>query len=155
MALRKLNTLLLELMSGITLAIPEIELAEVVDQSLSQPNEKNKPWLLGKLEWRGLEIPAIDPGVICGKQVSPLEGIHRFGILFALERIPGLGYYAVPLKAPPHPVRVGPEDLLTTTDAQELSRCEVTASMAEIEGKMVVIPDLAYIERTIQSFAPV
>lgn len=151
MAIRKLNTLLLELMSGITLAIPEIELAEVVDRSLSQPDENNKPCLLGKLEWRGLEIPAIDPGVICGRQVSPLEGVHRFGVLFALERIPGLDYYAVPLKTPPHPVRLGPEDLVTT-DAQELSTCEAVASTAEIEGKAAVIPDLAYIERTIHSF---
>lgn len=149
MAISKLSTLILDIASGLRVAAPQAILAEVVPQQTMSPSGSAEAWLLGFLEWRGEQVPVIDPGVACGHAAPEVEGIHRYAVLYALEHIVGLNYYAVPLSAIPHPVRVSAEDVLADDVATPVP-CPVVAAMARIEGQSVTIPDFPYLEHQIE-----
>ena len=149
MAISKLNTLILDIASGLRVAAPQAMLAEVVPQQTMTPAGSPDEWLLGFLDWRGEQVPVVDPGVVCGHAAPDAAGIHRYGVLYALEHIVGLSYYAVPLAAIPHPVRVGAEDVLAEEVATPLP-CPAVAAMARIEGQSVTIPDFPYLEHLIE-----
>jgi chemosensory pili system protein ChpC len=149
MAISKLNTLILDIASGLRVAAPQAILAEVIPQQTMSPSGSAETWLLGFLEWRGEQVPVIDPGVACGYLAPEVEGIHRYAVLYALEHIVGLNYYAVPLSAIPHPVRVGAEDVLTD-DMSAPILCPEVAATVQIEGQSVTIPDFPYLEHQIE-----
>lgn len=149
MAISKLNTLILDIASGLRIAVPQALLAEVVpQQTMEPPAPSSEAWLLGFLDWREEQVPVVDPGVICGRGIPETGGIHRYGVLYALENIVGLSYYAVPLAAIPHPVRVGPEDVVAQSSPD--GECSAVASTARVEEQAVIIPDLPYIEKIIE-----
>lgn len=148
MAISKLNTLVLEIASGLRAVVPQAILAEVVPQQTMASVASSTPWLLGFLDWRGEQVAVVDPGVICGREAPAVEGIHRYGVLYALEQIVGLSYYAVPLAGIPHPVRVGPDEI--EADASADAGCPALASMARIEGQAVAIPDFSHLERLLE-----
>lgn len=149
MAISKLNTLILDIASGLRVAAPQAILAEVVPQQTMSPTDSSETWLLGFLDWRDEQVPVVDPGVICGHAVPDAAGIHRYGVLYALENIVGLSYYAVPLVSIPHPVRVSAEDVLAEEAATPVP-CPAIAAMARIEEQSVAIPDFPYLERLIE-----
>lgn len=149
MAISKLNTLILDIASGLRVAAPQAILAEVVPKQTMTPAGSPEAWLLGFLDWRGEQVPVVDPGIVCGHAVPDVAGIQRYGVLYALEHIVGLSYYAVPLASIPHPVRVSAEEVLAEEAATE-APCEVVAAMARIEGQSVTIPDFAHLERLIE-----
>lgn len=147
MALSKLNTLILDIASGMRMAAPQAILAEVLPQQTMLLAEGRQAWLMGFLPWRGEQLPVVDPGVICGHDAQDAATVHRYGVLYALERLPGLNYYAVPLMSIPHPVRVGAEDLGLAVDA--VPPCPVVATRTQLEGQTVAVPDFPYLEQLI------
>lgn len=147
MALSKLNTLILTLSSGLRLAAPQAILAEVVPQQTMTQDDSSEDWLMGFLDWRGEQVPVIDPGVICGRAEPAAANIHRYGVLYALEHIVGLSYYALPLASVPHPVMVTADDVQAETLAES---CPALAAQALIENQSVAIPDFPYLERLIE-----
>ena len=149
MAISKLNTLILDVASGLRIAVPQAILAEVVPQQTMSPAGSPEGWLLGFLDWRGEQVPVIDPGVICGHATPEVAAIHRYGVLYALEHIVGLSYYAVPLAAIPHPVRVSAEEV-QAEDMPTSAPCPAIAAMARIEGQSVTIPDFPYLEHQLE-----
>ncbi|APZ44214.1 chemotaxis protein CheW [Acidihalobacter ferrooxydans] len=150
MAISKLNTLIFNLASGLRVAMPQAGLAEVVLQQTMTPAEgDDEPWLLGFLEWRGEQVPVVDPGVICGHPVPTGDAIHRFGVLYGLEHIVGLDYYAFALDGVPHPARVGPDDVLPDTRS-ETDTCPAVAAAVSIEDQPAVIPDFPFIEHLLE-----
>ena len=76
MAISKLNTLILDIASGLRVAAPQAILAEVVPQQTMSPTVSSETWLLGFLDWRDEQVPFVDPGVICGHDVPDAAGIR-------------------------------------------------------------------------------
>lgn len=148
MAISKLNTLILDIASGLRVAAPQAILAEVVPQQTMLPAQEAPEWLMGFLPWRGEQVPVVDPGVLCGREPPEAASVHRYGVLYALERLPGLSYYAVPLAAIPHPARVSAEDLGLVAD-DPAPPCPVVVSRARIEDQVVSIPDFQQLEQLI------
>lgn len=154
MAISKLNTLILDIASGMRIAAPQAILAEVVPQQTMLPTQGMQEWVMGFLPWRGEQVPVVDPGVLCGRAPADVASVHRYGVLYALERLSGLSYYAIPLAAIPHPVRVGAEDLGLIGD-NAAPPCPVVATRARIEDQAVAIPDFQQLEQLIvQELAP-
>lgn len=149
MAIRKLDALLLELASGLKLLVPQVEVAEVVEGPSAEARATDDALATGFLAWRGLRVPVIDPGTLCGLAAEPSAAPSRHAILFALERLPGLDYYALPLQGTPRAVKASREDLPSVPADAALAACPLLAAWTKIEGVTAAIPHLAHLEQAI------
>lgn len=151
MAIRKLNVLILDLASGMQLAIPEVMRAEIIEQGfVSGRLPGQAPWFLGFMAWRGLKIPVVDPGGRCSTMIPALTTIQHFVVIFGLEQWPDLAYYALPLSDAPHRLRLGPDDMSRDEDSS-VADYKALAMYASFSGYSVGIPQISYFEKQIHS----
>lgn len=145
---RGISSLLFELASGRRYLIPQAILAEIVPADSLTPVEGRAEWLSGKLAWRG-QLPAvIDPGLSCGADIDDREPVVRYAILYALEHLPGLSYYAFPLASLPHPVSVVAGDLVLEPSEEA---CEMEMYQLRLDEQLVAIPNFMMLERRLAS----
>ncbi|OBS08128.1 chemotaxis protein CheW [Acidihalobacter prosperus] len=143
MAVSGIGSLLVELVSQRRWVIPQAILAEIVPadplQAIPGPE-----WLRGWLAWRGQQVAAVEPAVFCGLGGAEEAPVSRYAVIYALEHLPGLSYYALPLAAIPHPMRLSAEDLIADSAA---TLCELEAYQVALGEHVAAIPDFAALER--------
>ncbi len=151
MAIHKLNILILDLVSGMQLAIPEVMLAEIIEQEpVSGRLPGQAPWFLGFMAWRGLKIPVVDPGGRRSTTIPALTTMRHFVVIFGLEQWPDLAYYALPLSDAPHRLRLGSDDISIDEDSS-VADYKALAMYASFSGYSVGIPQISYFEKQIYS----
>lgn len=136
--------LLVELISHRHWLIPQAILAEIVPADPLQPISGAPVWIRGRLAWRGQQPVVIEPGVFCGLGAGEEALANRYAVIYALEHLPGLSYYALPLAAIPHPMRLGAEDLVAEPEGEA---CELEAYRVSLGERQASIPDFAALER--------
>lgn len=141
-------SLLIELVGGRQYLIPQSMLAEIVPVEPLQPISSKEDWLLGKLSWRGRLPAVVDPARFCGSHTGDGTPISRFAVLYALEHLPGLSYYALPLASVPHPLRVTSEDLVIEPMEQT---CELEGFRVRLKDQAVTLLDFLVLERRLAS----
>lgn len=129
------------------IVVPQSGLAEVVAREAMQPVESGAPWLRGMMNWRGEQVSVISLELLCGRDAPPLSKDSRLVVLYAIERIPGLKYYALEVSGIPHPVRLGDANLILGGSMD--SGCEAVASNVLAEGEEAVFLNSSYIEAQI------
>ncbi len=141
----RINSLLIPITDQQVL-VPQTGLVEVIPREMIQPVKGAEPWLRGMIQWRGQQIPTISLEQMCGRQPRASKD-SRYVVLYAIEQIPGLQWYAVEVSGIPHPLRLAPEQLVKggTRD----SDCEIVAANVIADGQEAVILDPAAIERRI------
>lgn len=144
MAITGIGALLVELISGQRCLIPQAILAEIVPADPLQPISGAPQWLRGRFDWRGQQPVVVEPAVFCGQSDGDEVAPVRYAVIYALERLPGLNYYALPLAAIPRPMRLGMEDLVAEDDA---TLCELEAYRVRLHELDVAILDFAALER--------
>lgn len=145
--LTKINGLMLPLYE-VQLVLPQSTVTEVMQRPRFAPVEGSAAWLLGLFEWRSRQIPAISFETLSGYPKAPAERQTRVAVIYALERLPGLAFYAVEIQAIPRPVRLGPEAV--TPDEGRTHSSAVIASHVLVGSQKALIPDLAHIEGLIR-----
>ncbi|MFN2360251.1 MAG: chemotaxis protein CheW [Marinobacter sp.] len=131
-------------MSGNQLLLPNVSIAEVVDFASSDPAPDTPEWLVGELNWRGLDLPVISYDAANGGKLT-VPGGNR-GRIVVLNTI-GDHHNSVPFMALvtqgiPSQTRLT-EDQIRKIDGDT---GPADLMMVEVEGEHAIIPDLGYLE---------
>ncbi len=144
---RLINSLTVPLAEN-TLLLPQAAIAEVVRPEPLRQLEHAADWLRGVFDWRTEQIPLVSLEAMCGIPASE-EDVNRFVVLYALEQIPGLAYYAVEARGIPRSLRAEARSLQPGQVGS--FECEIVQSHVMAAGEPAIIPNLAVIERSIRA----
>jgi chemosensory pili system protein ChpC len=141
-----INTLLLP-MRGFHVVLPQALVAEITQRPEVRAVREAPQWMLGTFDWGATRVPLLCFESLCGRGRGEGRTSSRIAILYGLEGIGGLAFYAMELHAIPHPLILR-EDMLGD-DAQAGAGDGVVSHAIRIGGQPAVIPDAAGIERRI------
>jgi chemosensory pili system protein ChpC len=146
-AARVVPSLMIPLASG-RMLVPQAAVAEVIRPERLRQLSAEVPWLLGVFDWRTEQVPLISLEGMC-RHARPPEEASRYVILYGVERIPGLSFYAIEAQGIPRSMKLE-ESMLRETDVVEFD-CDVAASHVLADGQPAFLPDLSAIERGIRA----
>ena len=131
-------------MSERQLLLPNVTIAEVVDYASSDAGANTPDWLVGYLDWRGLQLPVISYDAANGGSLS-VPGANR-GRIVVLNTI-GEHHQQVPFMALvtqgiPSQARLT-EDQIRQLDGEA---GPADLMQVEVEGDSAWIPNLEYLE---------
>jgi chemosensory pili system protein ChpC len=141
-----INTLLLPL-RGFHVVLPQALVAEITQRPQVRAVREAPQWMLGTFDWRATRVPLLRFESLCERGRSEGRPSTRIAILYGLEGMDGLAFYAMELHAIPHPLILR-EDMLSDA-AQTGAGDGVVVRDIRIGGQPAVIPDAAAIERRI------
>jgi chemotaxis signal transduction protein len=142
-----LHALLLPL-NGFHLILPQPTVAEIALRPGDIGSVPGTPdWLVGVFSWRAERVPLVSFEGMCGEPAAGARKSRHIAILHALDD-GDLVYYAVELKAIPHPVLLTPASLAASAD--EGAGHDVIAVQTSIGGHRAVIPALDKIEQLLR-----
>lgn len=146
-ASRLVNSLTVPLAQN-TLLLPQAAIAEVVRPEPLRELEHAADWLRGVFDWRTEQIPLVSLEAMCGVPVGD-KAVNRYVVLYALEQIPGLAYYAVEARGIPRSLRAEARSLQPGEVGS--FECDIVQSHVLAAGEPAFIPSLAVIERSIRA----
>jgi chemosensory pili system protein ChpC len=131
-------------MNGRQLLLPNVSIAEVVDLASTEAPADAPAWLVGIVEWRGLNLPVISYDAANGA-VHTAPGGNR-GRIVVLNTI-GDHHDSVPFMALitqgiPSQIRLS-EDQVRHLDGETGS---ADLMQVDVEGETAFIPDLGFLE---------
>ncbi len=141
-----INTLLLP-MRGFHVVLPQALVAEITQRPQVRAMSGAPQWMLGTFDWRANRVPLLRFESLCGRGRGEGRPSPRIAILYGLEGMEGLAFYAMELYAIPHPLILR-EDMLSD-DAEAGAGDGVVARHIRIGGQPAVIPDAPGIEHRI------
>ena len=131
-------------MSSKQLLLPNVSIAEVVDFASSEPATDTPEWLVGELNWRGLNLPVISYDAANGGTLT-VPGGNR-GRIVVLNTI-GDHHNSVPFMAL---VTQGIPSQARLTESQirkiDGDTGPADLMVVEVDGEHACIPDLGYLE---------
>lgn len=144
---KDIGGVLIELISHAFWLIPQSILAEIVPADPLQDMAGTPDWISGKLNWRGQSLAVIEPGRFCASQIDEKTAVSRYAVIYALEHLPGLSFYAIPLSTLPHPLRIKKGDIHSADSEGDEETCEWEAYKILLDNQAATIPDFSAIER--------
>jgi len=143
------HSLLLPVETGMLL-LPNAAVAEIVDYREPEGPGEAPPWYLGRVSWRGLQVPLVAFEAIDGAAPGAEQGL-RIAILNTLNANPQVPFIGIVLRGIPRLLNAGTEAISPTgapaSGAAALSRVQVADAEA-------VIPDLDALERLVAELPP-
>lgn len=132
-------------MSTQQLLLPNVSVAEIVDYLSVEPRNEAPAWLLGDLNWRGLNLPVISYDAANGAEATVPGGNRgRVAVLNTIgEHHAELPFLALVTQGIPSQLRLSNDQLQPRDD--DIGPADLMA--VEIEGEQVRIPNLEYLER--------
>jgi chemosensory pili system protein ChpC len=127
--------------------VPQTGLAEVISRETPEAVGGDVPWLKGMITWRGQQIPVISLEELCGRESGAMTKDSRYVVLYGIEGIPGLSYYAVEVSGIPHPVKLADANMLM--GGTQDSDCGIVAFNVLAEGEEAVLLNSAKLEKHI------
>jgi chemosensory pili system protein ChpC len=129
---------------GARLILPNTAIAEIVPYSEPEPLEDAPAFLLGRMSWRGQEIPLISFEAVCGKDAPALNPRARLAVLNTLNGNAALPFFAVLTQGIPQLLQVSEANLQPIGHETLLS--PMTLCQVLVNGEPAVIPDLDALE---------
>lgn len=144
-----INGLLLP-MKGFYILLPQSAVVEITRKPDLVVVENSSEWFKGVFNWRSEEIAVVSLEELCDHRVDTHENSgSRIVILHALDDRTNIDFYALELYGVPHPISLNANSVAYSTDGVE--KKEWIASNVLINGQDVIIPNLQWIEYSIQS----
>lgn len=136
---------LLLLLSDRTLLVPNTALAELVPWQPVEglPGGVHRDGLVGRISWRGLQLPLLSFEVLGGAAEPDVTEDTRIAIFNSLEPSAGLEFYAVLLQGIPRSIQVSSR--LQPDPLAGLRHGELAAVL--LDGQNLFIPDLERLEQ--------
>lgn len=131
----------------IRLLLPNATIAEVITQSEPEPFPEGPAWLLGRIDWRGWQVPVVSFTTLAGLEHGDAELSVRVAVLKALGGNPKLPFIAVLTQGFPRLTTLNSELIIPTHDGKPLP-LGVAANVL-VRDDVAVIPDLEWIEATL------
>ena len=131
-------------MSERQLLLPNVTIAEVVDYASSDAGTNTPDWLVGYLDWRGLQLPVISYDAANGGSLSvPGDNRGRIVVLNTIgEHHQLVPFMALVTQGIPSQVRLT-EDQIRQLDGEA---GPADLMQVEVEGDSAWIPNLEYLE---------
>lgn len=126
------------------LLLPNVSIAEVVDFTGAEPVENAPEWLLGLLEWRGLQLPVISyDAANGGTAVTPDGNRGRIAVINTIgKHHDQLPFLAMVTQGIPSQARLV-EDQVRPLEGQ-LGPADLM--IVDVEGHTAYIPNLEFLE---------
>ena len=135
--------------AGGRLMLPNACIAEILSVADPEPIENAPEWLLGRIRWRGWQLPLIAFSTLAGigEHDASLRG-QRVLVLKTLGGDARLPYFALLTQGFPRLVTVSPAMLVEQPDA-ELG--EGVAASVRYQDEEALVPDMDGIEQRLQA----
>lgn len=138
--------------TGGRVLVPSTTMAEVITYAHPAPVEAAPPWLLGRLAWRGWNVPVLAFSVLAGVATHEPADNSRVAILKALTGHARLPYFGVLSQGFPRLTLVSQASLLPDREAGELP--VGVRERVRVHDEPAWIPDLAAVESLIVDALP-
>jgi len=127
---------------GMNLLLPNMAVAEISSYRVPESLENVPEWLLGKVQWRGQEIPVISLEAVCGLTVPLNPVFSRLMVVNSVDSESPLQHFAIVTAGLPGLIQFG-EDTAdeVATDTYDALKCIV-----KIGSEEAVIPDLRHLQ---------
>lgn len=148
---KSVHSLLLPL-AGMHLLVPQSVVTEIIQRPEITEITGASPWLKGVFRWRSEQVPLLSFEDMCGQSdPSAVRDSSRVVVIYALEEITGLVFYALELQGIPHPMQLTREAVIQDHTVNTVnSDTPAVASHVSVDGQNAVIPDLKSLEHMIR-----
>ena len=135
--------------AGGRLMLPNAVIAEILSVADPEPIEDAPDWLLGRIRWRGWQVPLVSFSTLAGigAHDESLRG-QRVLVLKTLGGDARLPYFALLTQGFPRLVTVSPAMLVEEPDAQ---LGEGVAAAVRYQDEEALVPDMDGIEQRLQA----
>lgn len=126
------------------LLLPNVSIAEVVDFTGAEPVENAPGWLLGQLEWRGLQLPVISyDAANGGEAVMPDGNRGRIAVINTIgKHHDQLPFLAMVTQGIPSQARLVEDQVRP----QEGETGPADLMVVDVDGHTAYIPNLDFLE---------
>ena len=131
--------------AGGRLLLPNATIAEVMSYADPEPIEDTPDWLLGRIRWRGWQLPLIAFARLSGIAEEQGGLGSKVIVLKALGGDPKFPYFALLTQGFPRLVTVSRDTLVTDTSIDEALPEGVQARVLLNENE-ALLPDLEHVE---------
>ena len=132
-------------MSGRQLLLPNVSIAEVVDYASTEAGDNTPQWLVGYLDWRGLQLPVISYDAANGGALTvPGDNRGRIVVLNSIgDHHKEVPFMALVTQGIPSQAR------LTGEQVRKLDGEPGPADLlqVEVDGENAWIPNLEFLEK--------
>ena len=130
------------------LLLPNAMVAEVMSLREVDPYDNADPWLLGKVTWRGWDLPLIDFAVLTGGAESDaLDKSYNIAVLKCINSPDKMPYFAVLSRGIPKLQVVSRGDMQLHEDM--MINHNAIASLVSIQDETADIPNMNYLEQSL------
>ena len=133
---------------GARLLLPNATISEVLSFATPDPVENAPDWLLGRIRWRGWQLPLVSFARLSGTAEEHGDTRSKVIILKALGGNPRAPYFALLTQGFPRLVTVSRDRLVFDAEAQSGLPEAVQASVM-LNEETAWVPDLVRIESAI------
>ncbi|MGH8075840.1 MAG: chemotaxis protein CheW [Lysobacter sp.] len=137
------------LLGGARLLLPNATIAEVLSYAPPEPVESAPEWLLGKMRWRGWQLPLIAFAELAGFGKEPAGLGSKVVVLKALSGNAKAPYFAILTQGFPRLVTVSQEGLLPDTEAETGELPLGVQARVKLNEDTAFVPDLVAVESLI------
>lgn len=134
-------------LAGARLLLPNATIAEVLSYAPPEPVEAAPDWLLGKIRWRGWQLPLVAFAELAGVGKEPAGLGSKVVVLKALGGNAKAPYFAILSQGFPRLVTVSQDGLIPDTDTSALPLG--VQSRVLMNEDTAFVPDLAAVESLI------
>lgn len=128
------------------LLVPQESVAEILRSHDVLPRSEVPDWLLGTLDWRGMQVPVISVGIMKGDK-HPRH--HCVVVINRSQNLPALPFYAISSADVPRLMRIAEEDL---SELKTQDKSEVIAVSVQLGDDVGHIPRIDVIEEALLAF---
>lgn len=135
--------------TGGRLLLPNACIAEILSVADPEPIEDAPNWLLGRIRWRGWQVPLVAYSTLAGfGQHDPALRGQRVLVLKTLNGDSRMPYFALLTEGFPRLVTISPTHLDERADA---TLDDVVAAAVRFQDEDALVPDLDAVERRLQT----
>ena len=134
-------------LAGARLLLPNATIAEVLSYAPPEPVEAAPDWLLGKIRWRGWQLPLVAFAELAGVGKEPAGLGSKVVVLKALGGNAKAPYFAILSQGFPRLVTVSQEGLVPDSDSADLPLG--VRSRVLMNEDTAFVPDLGAVESLI------
>ncbi len=139
-------------MVGRPMILPNLAVAEIVPWKRPTRKDNTAPaWLLGRVEWRGLQVPLISLELMNNIELDDAQHGSRIAVVNGVGKTK-LPFYAISIQGIPRLLRVYPEDI---TQEEQLPDKPALAWQMAVNGERMVVPDLDYVESQLEQLGAI
>ncbi len=128
--------------------VPNASVAEVVPSRDVTSVEDAPDWVLGKMKWRGTEVPLVS-FEIAGDSSARATNSTQIAVLYSLDADSQYPYIGLAISGVPHISRFTREQIRSDENAQ--TSHPMVAQKIRVNGAAVSIVDIAAMEQMVSS----